>query len=76
MAMRPTCDVCRTAKGVKRYQVTVLERDPEADAFIIQGTEPIQIDLCPRDLERLKAKIKTGTTPPPERNTKPKETTT
>lgn len=76
MAMRRTCDVCGTANDVARWRVRLdLIPGEDGDPVTVEGSV-IDIDLCPRDLERLKAKIKSGTTPPPKRNHKPKEKTT
>lgn len=70
MALRPTCDVFLTAvEGVKRYAVVITEVSAEVTAEQIDNDAVVK-DLCPRALERLKAKIIAGTTPPVERKKK------
>lgn len=64
MALRPTCDVYGTAKGVKKYEISVFELDEDRKRAPVPAILYSSPDLCPRALERLKAKIITGTTPP------------
>ena len=92
MALKLTCDVFGTAKGVKPYMVLLVELDPGetgaetafeiAKALTGDRADPKKVldnarlggvltayaDLCPRALDRLKAKIETGTTPPVKRD--------
>lgn len=70
MALRPTCDVFGTAKRVVRYEIAISEVD-EKDVHMGNSDLHITVvDLCPRALDRLKAKIVAGTTPPAERKKK------
>jgi hypothetical protein len=69
MALRPTCDVFRTAKGVRRWQIRVDEIGRDDKVLGSSGLAEVQrrVDLCPAAFERLVKKIDSGTTPPTER---------
>lgn len=64
MALKPCCDVFGTAAGVKKYRVEVHEIVGQAGEEVESKLGRIELDLCPRGLDRLQHFIARGTAPP------------